>query len=63
MASFEEVLQLSDSIAIMYEGEFLVTGRTEELILEETELLKGELIGWLINSSAKSEVKHKLRDL
>ncbi len=40
-ADLEEILQLSDRIAVMYEGRFLAVGKTEEFTLEEIGLLMG----------------------
>lgn len=40
-ADLEEILQLSDRIAVMYEGKFLAVGKTEEFTLEEIGLLMG----------------------
>jgi len=37
----DEVLQLSDRVAVMYEGEVMATGRPEEFTLEELGLLMG----------------------
>ena len=40
-ADLEEVLQLSDRIAVMYEGEFLAIGKTEEFTPRDIGLLMG----------------------
>ncbi|MEM4061924.1 MAG: ABC transporter ATP-binding protein, partial [Desulfurococcaceae archaeon] len=40
-ADLEEILQLSDRVAVMYEGRFLAVRKTEEYTLEELGLLMG----------------------
>ncbi|RLC79854.1 MAG: ABC transporter ATP-binding protein, partial [Chloroflexi bacterium] len=40
-ADLDEILELSDRIAVMYEGEFLGVGKAEELTREEIGLMMG----------------------
>ncbi|MEM2006130.1 MAG: ABC transporter ATP-binding protein [Sulfolobales archaeon] len=43
-ADLEEILQLSDRIAVMYEGRFLAIGKSEDMTLEEIGMLMGGVV-------------------
>jgi len=43
-ADLEEILQLSDRIAVMYEGKFLAVGKAEDMTPEEIGMLMGGII-------------------
>ena len=53
-ADLEEVLQLSDRIAVMYEGRFLAVGRTEDFTLEDIGLLMGGIEPKKLRARAES---------
>lgn len=43
-ADLEEILQLSDRIAVIYEGRFLAVGKTDDFTLEEIGMLMGGVV-------------------
>ncbi|MEM4832054.1 MAG: hypothetical protein QW740_06485, partial [Sulfolobales archaeon] len=43
-ADLEEILQLSDRIAVMYEGKFLAVGKAEDMTPEEIGMLMGGIV-------------------
>ncbi|MCS7099762.1 MAG: ABC transporter ATP-binding protein, partial [Sulfolobales archaeon] len=51
-ADLEEILQLSNRMAVMYEGKFLAVGRAEDFTLEEIGMLMGGVVPGRLKTQA-----------